>query len=156
MKQNWLSWGDDYTIKDEHGRDAFIVDGKVFTLRKTLVIEDLQGRELATIQKKILSFGPTFEVYRAGRLEATVKKSLFTLFKCEFTLDLPGPDDPVAEGSFLEYEYTFTRRGRVIATVSKRFFSWTDSYGIEVAPGQDDVLILAAVVVIDQCCHEEK
>jgi uncharacterized protein YxjI len=40
--------------------------------------------------------------------------------------------------------------------VSKAWFAWTDTYGVEVAEAADDVLILAATVVIDLCCHGDK
>jgi uncharacterized protein YxjI len=30
------------------------------------------------------------------------------------------------------------------------------SYGVEIAEGEDDVLILAAAVVIDMICHDDK
>jgi uncharacterized protein YxjI len=71
-------------------------------------------------------------------------------------VDVPGPDDLEAEGSFLDHEYAFTRSGNVVATVSKRWFSWADSYGVDIADGEDDVLILASTVVIDMICHGDK
>lgn len=156
MRQKWLSFGDDYKVFDESGRSVFFIDGKVFSLRNTLIVKDMAGREHATIQKKILAWGPTYEIYRGDRVAAVVKKSLFTLFRCEFTVDVPGPDDLLAEGNFWDYEYAFTRLGRPVAHVSKRFFALTDTYGIDVSAGEDDVLILASAVVIDQCCHEKK
>jgi uncharacterized protein YxjI len=58
-----------------------------------------------------------------------------------------------AEGNFLDHEYRFTRGGRIVATVSKQWFSWTDTYGVEVADGEDAVLLLASTVVIDMVCH---
>ena len=88
-------------------------------------------------------------------MAAVVKRELFTLFRHRFTVDVPGPDDLEAQGSFTEHEYTFTRRGQVVATVSKRWFSWSDTYGIEIADGEDPVLILASAVVIDQACHPD-
>lgn len=156
LKQKFLSWGDDYHVRDESGAEAFFVDGKVFTIRNTLIFKDVQGAELATIQKKILSWGPTYEIYRAGQLVAVVKKHLFTLFRCKFTVDVPGPDDLEAQGNFFDYEYSFSRGGREVAQVSKRWFSWTDTYGVDVAAGEDPVLIVASAVVIDQICHEER
>lgn len=156
LRQDWLSFGDDYTIKDAAGRVAYVVDGRVFSFGDALHVLDPQGRELAFIDQKLLSWGPTYEISRDGRLAAVVKKSVFTLFRCEFTVDVPGPDDLLAEGDFWEHEYAFTRRGRVAATVSKRWFSWTDTYGIEIADGEDDVLVLASAVVIDLCCHDKE
>jgi len=156
LKQDWFSFGDDYTIRDAAGRDVYVIDGRAFSFGNNLSFEDLEGRELAFIAQKLLSWGPTYEISRAGRIVAVVKKSVFTLFRCEFTVDVPGPDDPVAEGDFWEHEYAFNRHGRTIATVSKKYFSWTDTYGIDVAPGEDDLLILASAVVIDLCCHADR
>lgn len=156
MKQDWFSFGDDYTIRDAAGEDVLRVDGKVFCIGDQLSLQAPDGRELATIDQKLLSWGPTYEIWRAGRLAAVVKKSFFTLFHCKFTVDVPGPDDLLAEGDFWEHEYRFTREGREVASVSKRYFSWTDTYGIEVPHGEDPVLILASAVVIDLCCHQPK
>ena len=156
MRQKLFAWGDDFTIKTADGQPAYLVDGKVFTLGNQLSFQDLQGRELAQIKQKLLAWGPTYELYRDGQLLAVVKKKLFTLFHCSFTVDVPGPDDLVAEGSFTDHEYTFTRGGRAVARVSKQWFSWTDSYGVDVSEGQDPVLILASTVVIDMACHPDQ
>jgi len=43
-----------------------------------------------------------------------------------------------------------------VATVSKQWFSWTDTYGVEVADGEDAVLLLASTVVIDMVCHGDQ
>jgi uncharacterized protein YxjI len=82
-----------------------------------------------------------------------VKKELFTFFKCRFTVDVPGPGDLEAQGDFMDMEYTFERGGRIVAEVSKRWFAFSDTYGVDVAPGEDDVLLLASTVVIDMICH---
>jgi uncharacterized protein YxjI len=104
--------------------------------------------------QKLLNWGPTYEIYRNDALVAVVKKKLFTFFKHEFTVDVPGPDDLKAEGNFLEHEYTFTRESGIAATVSKQWFTWSDTYGVDVREGQDDILILASTVVIDMACHQ--
>jgi uncharacterized protein YxjI len=153
MKQKLFSWGDDFTIQDEGGNDAFFVDGKAFSFRKQLSFQDMSGRQLAFIKQKLLAWGTTFEIYRDGAVAAVVKKELFTFFNCKFTVDVPGPDDLAAEGKFTEHEYAITRGERQIATVSKRWFSLTDTYGVDVADGEDAVLILASTVVIDMACH---
>ena len=45
---------------------------------------------------------------------------------------------------------------RPVAHVSKRFFSFTDTYGIDIAQGEDDITLLASMIVIDLCCHADK
>ncbi len=153
MKQKLFSWGDDFCIKYNQGRDVFFVDGRVFSLGDKLSFQDMAGNELAFISQKLLSWGPTYEIYRGSHLAAVVKKSLFTFFHCKFTVDVPGPDDLEAEGDFLDHEYGFSRAGTIVANVSKQWFSLTDAYGVEIVDGEDDILILASTVVIDMVCH---
>jgi uncharacterized protein YxjI len=156
MKQKLFAFGDDFTIQDADGRDVFVVDGKAFSLGDQLSFQDMQGRELAFIKQKVFAWGPTYEIYRDGVLAAVVKKELFTFFRCTFTVDEPGPNDLVAEGDFSDHEYTFSRGSGTAASVSKKWFSWSDTYGVDVDPGEDDLLILVSTVVIDMACHGER
>jgi uncharacterized protein YxjI len=155
MKQKLFSWGDDFRIRNEAGADVFFVDGRAISLGDKLSFQDLNGNELAFIRQKLLSWGPTYEITRGDELLAVVKKHLFTLFRCKFTVDVPGPDDLEAQGSFMDMEYIFTRGGRTVAEVSKRWFSWSDTYGVDIWSGEDDVLILASAAVIDMICHDD-
>lgn len=155
MKQKLFCWGDDFTIKDDTGTDRFFVDGKAFSLGKQLSFQDMQGQELVFIRQKLLAWGPTYEIYRDKGLFAVVKKELFTFFHCRFTVDVPGPDDLEAKGNFTDHEYEFWRPSGLKAAVSKRWFAWSDTYGVDIAEGEDDVLILASTVVIDMACHAD-
>jgi uncharacterized protein YxjI len=155
LRKKLLAIGDDYTIKDERGNDAYFIDGKVFVIRDTLVFQDMSGNELCTIQKKLLSLGPTYEITHAGQLTAVVHESLFTLLGHRFTVDdKNGPADFEATGNFTSHEYTFTRRGSAVAQASERWFTMADTYAVQVADGEDPVLILACAVVIDRCAAE--
>ena len=156
LKQKLFSLGDDFTIQDEAGNDAFFVDGKMFSFGDQLSFQDMQGNQLAYIKEKVFAWGKTFEIYRSGRLAAVVKKELFTLFKCRFTVDVPGPDDLDATGDFLDHEYEFARGDRTVASVSKRWFTFRDTYGIDIADNEDAVLVLASAVVVDMACHADR
>ena len=155
MKEKLIALGQDFMIQDENGRDAFFVDGKAFSFGDKLVFKDMAGNELARIEQKLLSWGPTYEIYRGGQQVATVKKALFTLFRSRFSVDVPGPDDLEAQGDFLDHEYTFTRGSTTVATVSKRWLSIRDTYAIDINPGEDDILLLACAVVVDMASHKE-
>jgi len=156
MKQRLFSWGDDFHIKNETGEDVYFVDGKAFSFGDQLSFQDLNGNELAFIKQKLLAWGPTYEIHRRGELAAVVKQKLFTLLRHRFTVDVPGPDDLEAEGDFFDHEYMLTRGGQPVAYVSKKYFSWTDTYGVDVTAGDDDLLILASTVVIDMACHGDE
>jgi uncharacterized protein YxjI len=149
LKQKLFNLGGAYYIRDEAGRDFYLVEGKVFSFGHQLSFSDTSGNELAYIRQRLLSWGPTYEIYREGELFAVVKKELFTFFRHVFTVDVPGPDDLTAEGDFMDLEFTFTRSGQVVAVASRKWFSWADTYGLDIADGEDDVTILASAIVID-------
>jgi uncharacterized protein YxjI len=156
MKQKFFSWGDDFSIDDENGNPAFFVDGKVFSIGKKLSFQDANRHELFRIEQKLLAWGPTYRLLKGDEVLAMVKKKLFTLFRCRFEIDVPGPDDLEAQGNFLDHEYAFRRGSEEVAQVSKRWFSWTDTYAIDVLRPEDAALILASAVVIDAVCHDNQ
>ena len=159
MKQKLFAFGDDFTIKDDTGQDRFLVDGRAFSIGDKLSFQDMAGHELAFIRQKLLAWGPTYELERNGQLVAVVKQKLWTLFRNRFTVDVdadgPSPTDLEVQGDFWDHEYTFSRAGQPVATVSKRYFSWTDTYGVDIAPGEDDILILACTVIVDMATQKK-
>jgi uncharacterized protein YxjI len=156
MKQRLFTLGDKYNVTDAEGKDVYYVEGKLLSLGKNLSFQDMEQRELTHIQQKLLNWGPTYEITHDGELTAVVKKELFTFFHCVFHVDEPGHDALTAEGNFNDHEYVFTRGGRQVASVSKQWFTFADTYGVEVDEQEDPVLILACTVVIDECCHEHR
>ena len=155
LKQKLLSFGDDYKIKDEDGNDVFFVDGKALSINSKLSFQDMKGNELAFISQKILSLKKTFRIYRNDEIFAEVVKD-WTFFKDNFTVDVPGPNDYEVKGDFIDHEYEFIRDGEAVASVSKKYFSLSDAYGIDILTGEDDITILSTAVVIDQICHENE
>ena len=156
MKQKFFSLGGAFYIKNEQGQDVFAVEGAAFSFGHQLTFRDMAGNELAFIRQKLLSWGPTYEIYRDGQLFAVVKKELFSFFRHVFTVDVPGPDDLVAEGDFWDLEFTFSRGEGTVAVVSRQWFSWIDTYGVEIVENEDDVLILASTIVIDMVRADSK
>jgi len=71
------------------------------------------------------------------------------IYNIKFTLDVPGPNDYEIDGSFWQHEFEFKRSGRSVATVSKSYWDWTDSYGVNIVGGEDDVAILTIVALLD-------
>lgn len=156
MRQKLFAITDDYNIADANEQDVYYVDGKLLSLGKNLSFQDMERCELAHIQQKLLNWGPTYEITHNGELVAVVKKELFTLFHCVFHVDEPGHEALTAEGNFSDHEYVFTRAGRQVASVSKQWFTFADTYGVDVSDGEDPVLILACTVVIDEACHGDR
>jgi uncharacterized protein YxjI len=148
LKNKLFSIGGDSIVQDDRGRDVFIVDGAAISIGRRLVIKDMKGNELATIQQTLIALTPTFEIRRKDGPTAKISMKLLSLTD-RLKIDLPGNDDLEARGDIFHLEYSISRRGRKVAQVSKRWISLKDSYGIEISDDQDDVLIIACAVVID-------
>ena len=153
LRQKLLSIGPDFTIRNDDDMDVFFVDGKAFSLGHQLSFQNMDGHQLAYIRQRLLRLKPTYEIWIGGEHWATVQKELFTLFKCRFVIDVPGPDDYEAEGEFLHHEYRFIRGGRTVASVSKKWFSLSDTYGVEIEDEKDILPVLCGAIVIDLICH---
>ena len=150
MQEKLFAIGDDFWVENEEGERAFKVDGKALRIRDTLVLEDASGAELFTVQEKKLRVRDTMEIERSGKTAATIKKALITPLRERFSIAVEGGEDMEAKGNVVDHEYKIERGGDKVAEVSKRWFRIRDTYGIEIAPGQDDALILAVTVCIDQ------
>jgi uncharacterized protein YxjI len=151
MREKMLSIGDDFWIEDESGRRAFKVNGKALRLRQTLVIEDASGAELMKIQDRPVRVREVMEVEDAsGATVATVKKAMISPLRERFTIELAGGGEMTAQGNITDHEFEVESGGTKVAEVSKKWFRVRDSYGVEVAPGQDAPLLLAVAVCIDQ------
>ena len=133
---------------------SFKVDGKALRVRDTFVLEDAAGDELFKVQEKKLHIRDTMKIERDGDTVATVKKALVTPLRDRFYIDVEDGEDLEAKGNIVDHEYKIERDGDHVAEVSKRWFRVRDTYGIEIAPGQDDALILAVTVCIDEMSHD--
>jgi uncharacterized protein YxjI len=149
VRERFFGLGDDSNITDESGNTVLTVDGKVMTLRDRLVLRDPDGKEVAEVTRKLVAMRPTYQIRIGGEPAASVRKAFFTPFRERFAIDIPGPDDLEMTGNLLDHEFRITRGGDTVATVTKRWLTMRDTYGVEVAEGQDDLLVLAAVLALD-------
>jgi uncharacterized protein YxjI len=150
MREKLVSIGDDFWIENGMGQKAFKVDGKALRVRDTLKIRDAAGHEVAEIQEKLVTVRDTMDISRGGKTIATVKKALVTPLRGRFSVKLANGGEMDVQGNLLDHEYKIEQGGRQVAEVSKKWFRIRDSYGIDIQPGQDDGLILAIAVVVDQ------
>jgi len=156
IRQKLISIGDDFWIENAKGQKVFKVDGKALRLRKTLEFEDMNGKKLAQIKERILAIKDTMVIEDAhGRDIATVKKALIAPMRDKWNVNVKGGDDLVVHGNILDLEYDIKQGRKKVAEVSKKWFTITDTYGVEIAEGQDDILILAIAIAIDMMVHDE-
>ena len=161
MRQKLWSVGGDFTVKDADGVDRFYIDGKALSPSHEMVFEDMHRNRLATVHKRLLSLTNVYDVYHGTALFATVKEGWLPLVRYKFSVDVTpagaGPEDVAITGDFWNHEYTFERAGQTMATVSRRWFSWRDTFGVDVVDDDADaVLVLACAVVVDLCTRKKQ
>jgi len=155
IRERMFRMGEDSDITGQAGQPVLHVDGKVMSLHNRLILRDPAGREAGQVHRKLAALRPTYEITIDGKDVAEVRKRLFTAFGDRFTIDVHGAGEMEIDGDLLSHEFTIERDGQTVATVSKRWLSVADSYTVDVAPGEDHVLILASVLALDLALDAE-
>jgi uncharacterized protein YxjI len=156
VREKLFAIGDDFWVTDERGDQIFLVDGKALRLRQTFELKDRSGTVVATVRKKLVSIHDTMDIERDGTVIATVKKALFSPLHHRSVIDVPGVGELEAVGNIIDKEFEIRSDGMVLAQISRSWFRIRDTYGVDVAPGQDDALILAIAVCLDRIHHDEE
>ncbi len=152
IQQRWFSWGDKFSVYDESGAERYTVEGEIFTFGKKLHLYDLSGNELSYIEQQLLTFLPKYCIYKGDTQIAEVVKE-FTFFHPEYSVNGPGWQ---VHGDFFNHEYEITDNGRVIAAVSKEWFTLGDAYRISIGTEADEITALSVVLVIDACIDAQR
>jgi len=154
MREKLVAFGDDFWIENSAGQRVYKVDGKALRVRNTLNFEDRNGNVLAKIQERMLRVKDSMNVDDAnGNQVAIIKKAIISPIRDRFTVKIKNGPDLEVKGNILDHEYTIGEGRDKVAEVSKKWFRIRDSYGVEIEPGQDDIIILAVTVCIDQMAH---
>ncbi len=152
IRQKVFSFGDNFSIKDQMGNDCFIVKGKVFSFGNKLHLLDMSERELFYIEQKLFKFLPQYTIYGSGQPVARIKKE-FTFFRQSFNIESVYGNYTM-EGNVFAHDFQILKNGMQVAQISKKWFSFSDTYGVEIADSEDQGFLLAMVIVIDQVLHK--
>lgn len=144
FKQRFFSWLDSYDVYDEGGNTAFTVEGKL-SWGHRLHINDWQGTHIGTLQERVFTLLPQFELYVGEDYIGRIRKE-FSFFKPRFTIECNGWE---VDGNWLEWDYSIWEGQRQVASIQKELFNFTDTYVIDVARPDDALLALMVVLAID-------
>ncbi|UKY51369.1 LURP-one-related/scramblase family protein [Streptomyces inhibens] len=139
--------GDDYWIEDEHGRHAFLVDGKALRLRETFELKDPERRVLITIRKKMLSLRDTMTIERDDKPLATIKRKRLSLLRNHYRVELVDGTQLDVSGKILDREFAIEYDGELLAEISRRWLTVRDTYAVNVVRGDADPPLLIAIAV---------
>ncbi|MFF4286200.1 LURP-one-related/scramblase family protein [Streptomyces sp. NPDC001739] len=139
--------GDDYWIDDEHGRHAFLVDGKALRMRETFELKDAEGRVLITIRKKMLALRDTMTIERDDAPLATIRRKRLSLLRNHYRVELADGSVLDVSGKILDREFAVEYEGELLADISRRWLTVRDTYAVKVVRDDADPALLIAVAV---------
>ena len=155
VREKVFSIGDDFWITDAGGNNVFLVDGKALRLRQTFELKDTSGVVLATVRKKLIAVRDTMEIEHDGQVVATVRKVLISPLHHGSVIELADGTQLEAVGNILDKEFDIQDGAGPIAHISRSWFRIRDTYGVDIAPGQNDALVLCIAVGLDRIHHDE-
>jgi len=153
MKQKWFGLLSDFYITDEAGNNKFYVKCNKGFIWDSFSFQDLKEKELLLIEESSSHY---YYIKRDGNPYASIYKRDGWIYK-GFLITMADENETEIklEGNIASHEYSFTNitNKKEIAKVSKTWISLTDTYGIEINQGEDELLILAYTVLIDVFFH---
>ena len=149
IRERILRIGEDNDILNEAGQPVYQVDGKVLSLRGLMLVNDMSGNQVATVSRKLAALLATYEITLAGGGSAEVHQRFASPLHPKWTIAEAGGAEMEMTGNFLGHDFTFTADGQTVATVSKAWISLADTYGVDIAGGQNELLILCSVLALE-------
>ncbi|WP_203246543.1 LURP-one-related/scramblase family protein [Sporosarcina beigongshangi] len=145
IKQKVLSLSGKFSVKDAEENEVYFVEGSFMQIPKTFSIMDVTRQEVAMITKKTFSWLPTFHVDVHGQETMTIKKE-FTFLKARYSIAAAGIE---VRGNWWDMDFEVYQHGKILGTVSKKWFTWGDSYQLQIADDEMEPLLVSLVVAID-------
>ncbi|MFC4322576.1 LURP-one-related/scramblase family protein [Litchfieldia salsa] len=145
IKQKVFSLGGKFTVKDQQEKDVYFVEGSFMKIPKTFSLMNTARDEIALITKKMFSFLPKFFVEVNGQEVLTIKKE-FSFFKPRYSIDAAGIE---VHGNWWDMDFKVLQHGEVVGQVTKEWFTWGDSYKVQIMNEEMETIIIAIVVAID-------
>lgn len=131
FKEKFFKITDHYPILDENGRKAFFVDQKFKFLGYEATVSDSNDVEIFTINKKLISFLPVYEInFKDSKKKMTIKSNISVFRK---SIDIISEEGKInVKGNLWDYEFKAYFKGDLIGEVSKKILSFTDQYQLKV------------------------
>ena len=152
MKQRVFSWGNTFDIYDTNQKPVYLCKSQVFSIKRKLRVFDMDNNELVYIEQQIWKFMPHYDIYINGEKVCTMIQKFSFAYHRFYFQDI----DWIVQGDFWAHNYCVQSKDETVLTVSKKWFSWGDTYIIDINSQHDPVLALAVAIVLDCVCHDNK
>jgi uncharacterized protein YxjI len=150
VQERIFSFTADFWIEDENGDRVFLVDGKALRLRETFELKDASGDIRVIIRKRVFAVRDTMDIEDRDGVIATVRPAFFSPIRHRYEVTLADGSRLEATGNFADKDWQLTSDGRLVGRISRQWFRIRDTYGVDVAPGENDALIICIAICLDR------
>lgn len=148
IKQKVFTMTEKFDITNEQQEILYQVEGKMFSIRNKLDLLTPNGESLFHAEKKLLTIFPEYNIYTPNGEQIVKIKQKFG-FRPKFQI-FEGNNDITVQGNFIGHSFEVNKNGSIVATITKKYFSFGDSYVIDVLDEHNLELYLFIVIIIDQ------
>lgn len=155
LPQNALAVAGTVLVKNDWGEPAFEIDGGTQATEDLVRVRDLRGAAACHIWGSALHSDEPIEIVDAeASILATVTRVEVSPVRDRFFVQLESGTIWTVEGQVASHEYRVHGPSGEIAEVSRRWFRARQSYGVQVAAGQPDLMVLTVALCLDLITHD--
>ncbi len=170
LKEKYWDWGSG-DILDENNQKIGRMHRIIFSIRKRVELQEIDGRVAATIHAKLISARGAQDLKDInGELIARIKKKILSFFRPVFFLEAPdGTEWFRAQGKFMGFSFKIydVTTGNVVAEIEKAdrwrdiflggMFDFKDTYALKILDNKTDRRVLLGFVLsIDNVLHDRQ
>lgn len=144
IKQSVFSIGEKFEVRNEFNQVVYYVEGSFFSIPKNFTIYEANGSQVCFIESQLFRWMGHYDIQTSNH-QITLKR-VFTFFKP--TYELLGTSWNL-QGDIWAHEYRVIEGSSPIMSLSKHWFTWGDSYELDIRNDEDAVLCLAIVIAVD-------
>lgn len=144
IKQKVLTFGERFTVKNEFNEDVFYVEGSFFRIPKEFNIYDANQQKVGHIERQIFRLFGHYDIN--DQTETIILRRNFTFLRQNYSLENTNWS---LQGDFFGHNYQVVQDSRPIMSLTKHWFTWGDSYELDISDPKDAVLALSIAICVD-------
>lgn len=152
IKQKVFKITDHYPITDSSGVVHYYVDQDFRFIGHTVHLSRADGSHVFTIDRQIFRLLPRYLVHFANGQSLTIQSHL-SFFVRRISI-APESAQLRLEGDFFDYNFTVYQGSRRVGHIRKAWFSWGDSYELNIYEESLEELFIAIVIAVDRLKDE--
>ncbi len=156
IQQKYFSIRDGFYVRDETGRNAYYVRGKIFTFGKQLSLSDSSGREILFIKQRLFRLLATYDILQNGVQIARIKRKFPGLFIKRYKIISDTFGDMKIKGNIVAWNFSIIdANDQKVAAISKKILRIRDTYTVDVYDRNIEPLVIGVSVILDAAHHRK-